>query len=357
MVILQGAHPDGLRNPRFSLAFSEQYFGFWRQKMNNKQHRWNARIAAVATVLAFSGWIVQPAHGIPEDGLVARWCFDDCTGNDCGPNNFDGTNSGAACVDSPWTKAFEFKTTDIVHSIPATWDDSIAANQAFTVAAWVKWEGPDPTYSISNQCIIFDGRGSNVDNPGNGMTLYVAGASNDGKVRVHFNVDQTGQPDLHGTTPIPTQAWTHVAATFDGSADKLRIYIDGRLDAEMTTTAAYTSSDLTAAIGQNRWAPSDPKAVFNGLIDEVRVYNRALTAQELMIGACCRPDSVCTLVATGDECVKLDGRYLGDGTTECYHDTAGNCIPTLSAWGVAVMAVLVLTAGTIVVMRRRAAVA
>jgi choice-of-anchor C domain-containing protein len=72
-------------------------------------------------------------------------------------------------------------------------------------------------------------------------------------------------------------------------------------------------------------------------------------------GACCRPNNVCTLDTTYDECVKLGGRWGGAGSTTCLHDAAGDCIPTLSEWGVAVMGILVLTAGTIVVMRRRAA--
>jgi IPTL-CTERM motif len=73
-------------------------------------------------------------------------------------------------------------------------------------------------------------------------------------------------------------------------------------------------------------------------------------------GACCRPNNVCTRDTTNDACVKLGGRYLGDGSTECAHDAAGNCIPTVSEWGLLVMAVLVLTAATVVIMRRRAMV-
>lgn len=268
---------------------------------------------AAAIFLGLVGAGAEYAHGDLTQGLVAHWCFDDCTANDCGTNNLDGTNSGAACVDSPRIKAFEFKTTDIVHSIPETWDDSIATNQAFTVAAWVKWEGPDPTYSISDQCIIFDGRGSSVGNPGNGMVLYVSGPSNNGRVHVHFNVTNPGgQPDLIGM-PIPTQVWTHVAATFDGSADKLRIYVNGQLNAEMTTTAAYTSSNLSAALGTNLWVM--PEAVFNGAVDEVRVYDRVLTAQEL-----------------GE---------LGPFP-----------VPAVSSWGLVVMVLLMLTAGTVVVIKR-----
>jgi hypothetical protein len=75
-----------------------------------------------------------------------------------------------------------------------------------------------------------------------------------------------------------------------------------------------------------------------------------------LVGACCLPDNECQLGVSQDECIKLGGRYLGDGTTSCAHDAAGNCIPTVTEWGLVVMAVLVLTAGTVVVMRRRAMV-
>ncbi len=75
------------------------------------------------------------------------------------------------------------------------------------------------------------------------------------------------------------------------------------------------------------------------------------------VGACCQPNNVCTTGVTQEECIKLRGRYLGDGTTECPHDAAGNCnIPTVSEWGLVVMAMLVLTAATVVIIRRRAMV-
>jgi hypothetical protein len=74
------------------------------------------------------------------------------------------------------------------------------------------------------------------------------------------------------------------------------------------------------------------------------------------LGACCRANNVCTLDTTADECIKLGGRYLGDGTTSCAHDADGDCIPTVSEWGLVVMAILVLSAATVVIMRRRAVV-
>ena len=90
----------------------------------------------------------------------------------------------------------------------------------------------------------------------------------------------------------------------------------------------------------------------------MRVSNPALST-----GACCIPDTGqphfgCMLGVTEDACIKVPGRYMGDGTASCPpHDAEGNCIPTVSEWGLLVMAVLVLTAATVVIMRRRAAAA
>jgi hypothetical protein len=72
-------------------------------------------------------------------------------------------------------------------------------------------------------------------------------------------------------------------------------------------------------------------------------------------GACCLHNG-CTLNVTSDACVKLGGRYMGDDSTQCIHTPEGDCIPTLSEWGLLVMGILVLSAATVVIMRRRAMV-
>jgi hypothetical protein len=74
------------------------------------------------------------------------------------------------------------------------------------------------------------------------------------------------------------------------------------------------------------------------------------------VGACCRPNNVCTPGTTADECIKLGGRWEGAGSTTCAHNAAGDCIPTVSEWGLLVMGILVLSAATVVIMRRRAIV-
>ena len=75
--------------------------------------------------------------------------------------------------------------------------------------------------------------------------------------------------------PVPPNSWTHLATTYDGST--LRLYVNGAVATSMPLTGAIGSSTNPLRIGGNSiWAEW-----FNGLIDEVRVYDRALTAAEI----------------------------------------------------------------------------
>jgi hypothetical protein len=78
-----------------------------------------------------------------------------------------------------------------------------------------------------------------------------------------------------GTGALPPNAWSHHAATYDGAA--LRLYVN----AALVRTTSYAGSIATSAsplrIGGNSVWPE----WFKGLIDDVRVYGKALTASEI----------------------------------------------------------------------------
>ena len=67
-------------------------------------------------------------------------------------------------------------------------------------------------------------------------------------------------------------------------------------------------------------------------------------------GVCCIGNGVC-VIGTEDDCLAFGGAYSGDGTT-CLDAPCGAAIPTVSEWGMIVMAVLVLTAATVLFGRR-----
>jgi hypothetical protein len=78
-----------------------------------------------------------------------------------------------------------------------------------------------------------------------------------------------------GPTANPVNAWTHVALTYDGSA--LRLFVNGTQVATRSVGGTIQSSTNPLWIGGNQ----PYGEYFTGLIDEVRVYSRALSATEV----------------------------------------------------------------------------
>jgi hypothetical protein len=99
-----------------------------------------------------------------------------------------------------------------------------------------------------------------------------------------FTIRQTndGGSDIKQTLlgpAVTTNVWHHVVAVLDASA--MRLYFDG-IEAASTTSVKLTTLDLGAMpnewIGRSEFS-SDP--YFDGMIDEFRVYDRALSADEV----------------------------------------------------------------------------
>ena len=79
---------------------------------------------------------------------------------------------------------------------------------------------------------------------------------------------------------LPASTWVHVAGTYDGKA--LRIYVNGVLDNTLAVTGRTCVNTSPLGIGaKNRTATGVVEAYFDGRIDDLRVYNRALPAAQI----------------------------------------------------------------------------
>ena len=164
---------------------------------------------------------------------------------------------------------------------------SLHLTTGMTLEAWVK-----PTALSSWNTVLFKER-----------TGYYADAlyANTGSNRPSANAYTTVDNDIRATAQVPLATWTHLAATYDGSV--LALYVNGVQAATLIASGSIISSTGALRIGGNTiWGE-----YFNGLIDEVRIYSRALSATEIqtdMNRAVTNPDSVPpsapgTLSATG----------------------------------------------------------
>jgi hypothetical protein len=130
-----------------------------------------------------------------------------------------------------------------------------------TLEAWVK-----PTTVSDWRTVLLKERPGQL-----AYALYAAGEGG----RPMAEVSAGTQRDARGTAALAVGTWSHVAATYDKTT--LRLYVNGTLVASTAVSGALVNSTGALRIGGNSiWGE-----YFGGLIDEVRVYERALSAAEI----------------------------------------------------------------------------
>jgi len=92
-----------------------------------------------------------------------------------------------------------------------------------------------------------------------------------------------------GTSKLPLNAWTHLATTYDGAT--VRLYVNGLQVASAAQTGSIATTTNLLQIGGS---PALGAQYFSGRIDEVRIYNRALSAAEIQtdMNTAIQPDTV-----------------------------------------------------------------
>jgi hypothetical protein len=81
---------------------------------------------------------------------------------------------------------------------------------------------------------------------------------------------------LKADTALPTGRWVHLAGTYDGQTE--RIYMDGALQGSMERGGPINSTEFHLCLGNFEVGHA---SYFRGILDEVKLYDRALTAEEI----------------------------------------------------------------------------
>lgn len=237
--------------------------------MKQKSHRVSR---ALALPLFLVGMLAGAAMAADRDGLIAYWPLDEGQGviaHDGSGHGNDGYVEGAAWVSGYCGSALRITGTSLVDWIPYTFDDPI--QQGMSVASWVYWGGPS---EYNRASVILDGR-DGLDGLWFGIMIP------SGFVRLNLYAPG-GNEGVEGLIRVPQGGWTHVAGVYDSGAHHLLVYVNGQLDQSAAAPEPYHDSFDFAAIGNNHWAPGDGQwAPLNGTVDELRLYNRALSQPEI----------------------------------------------------------------------------
>lgn len=200
-----------------------------------------------------------------DRGIVGRWTFDEGKGSVAhdvsGRSNHGTVMGGAKRTEGRIGGALELDGTDDYVSIPNESSFDIAGD--ITVSAWIRVE----SFTEEWQAIVTKGDRAWRLHRAND-TESVGFACSD------LSRSQVG--DLYGKKVVADGQWHHVAGVLKGT--KSSIYVDGELDASMASSPAISVNDYSVLIGANAQVAG---RLFRGLIDDVRIYDRALSADEL----------------------------------------------------------------------------
>ncbi|MHC4118542.1 MAG: LamG domain-containing protein [Planctomycetota bacterium] len=219
-------------------------------------------ICLIFLVFVCSFALVNPAQA----ELVGWWRLDEGSGTtafDSSGNGNDATFQGSPAwvEDGKLGKAIRFNGTSDYLAAPDSESLDINGDQV-SMAAWVNGED----WPAANHVV------RKVADTGTG-SIYMIRVQPD-TVRVYLNTS-AGETVIDGTTTLATNEWIHIALTYDGA--EARIYVDGQLDVAVDVSGELTQSDNELRIGRG-----EPAGYFMGMIDDVRVYNHALTEDELL---------------------------------------------------------------------------
>ena len=216
---------------------------------------------------------------VVRDGLVSYWTFDTAdvdgkTVKDAIGGN-DGTILGAAKqAAGKFAQAFKFNEKPDAIDIGNPDDDSLnfGADTDFSMVAWIKVDKP-PELDGGQSTIVSKGDGG-----GNSRILWKITTTH-----VSVTIEDAKNAGIHFLSDgeVTDGKWHHVLFICDRS-DATRLYIDGKLDGEggkSKDTDVTTESRMY--IGASVRIGEATRRYFEGLIDEVGIYNRTLTEDEV----------------------------------------------------------------------------
>jgi hypothetical protein len=202
--------------------------------------------------------LCRPAYAV--EGMVSYWRFDEGSGTTASDSigSNDGTIYGATWTTGIVNSALSFDGVDDYVDLGSV---NINIPGDFTITAWIK-----AIQSRSNYRVILS-----------------KGPKNTGHYEIYLNIS-TGElkfysndiGDIGSGRIVDDNIWHHITVTYNGA--NMKFYVDGNLESSPSASGSITSENEIFYIGRQIIDLSMP---FNGLIDEVAIYNRALTDEEI----------------------------------------------------------------------------
>lgn len=237
------------------------------------------KILIIVFVLAFiaaSAWYTQKAEaGAVTNGLVAYWSFDEATIKNEVVEDVWGDSDGEIKGDPQIDKGKVEDALLFDGDIDCVFVDSESINNdysAITLECWAFINALDDSW---NRIISLDDMPTNE----NVVTLYYDDDDNQHGFFVRASGKSTDAAKDLIQEDIPIGEWLHLVGTWDGKT--VKYYVNGKLEITHSISGTIKGGGLFLGIGDRSDASNGDTV--QGLIDEVRIYERALSESEVKI--------------------------------------------------------------------------
>lgn len=204
--------------------------------------------------------------GVPTAGLVAHYALDG-DGADSAPNPAPATVHGAVVTADRFGRAshaLSFNGTTAYLDAPSK--KLPAAANPRTLSVWFRTAATAPAFQSGPNWGSTTATGDRF-----GISVMGKAAGSTGVLR--FSAQNSG---VSGSTVVADGKWHHGAVTFDGAV--VALYSDGAL-VKTDNTLTLNTVGTTLSIGRS--VPANDNDYFSGQLDDVRIYDRALSAAEI----------------------------------------------------------------------------
>jgi hypothetical protein len=216
--------------------------------------------------------LLETLHNLPlnwSDGLVGYWKFDEGSGTvafDSSKNN----NHGILVNDPLWVSGKYGAALDFDGIDDFVWIETnfLTFSNAVSVECWIKVKGS----TGDHQTFLAHSYG--------GTHSYCLEFQPDGHT-VQFALHTGGSCFAVSNVTVPFGEWTHLVGTYDGST--VCIYVNGNLSGQNPQTGSLDLVNKPLQFGSHDPAVVGDRNWFNGTIDNVMIYNRSLTAEEIAL--------------------------------------------------------------------------
>ncbi|UCC97801.1 MAG: discoidin domain-containing protein [Phycisphaerales bacterium] len=207
--------------------------------------------------------------------LIGWWKLDETSGtiaSDSSGNGNDGTLQGDVTwvpgkIGGAWQGDGSGDYIRVPHS------ELLMIQDAITISVWLNHQA-----SPADQ-VICKSNGTGLGWQSN----YAIRLDDQGPRRVNWRGRNNANQSLTSTALLAQDEWIHVACTFDIAEGVNKIYINGVLDSQNTSTLQLDPGSGDLFIGADQYPTNSARWTFQGMLDDIRIYDEALTQEQILV--------------------------------------------------------------------------